>query len=499
MELNEQVDRELLRRFELEVKAKVPHWSGEAVSNPTPLVDLGRDVAECAREEYGMDLPDGGLTILGKMESAILGGSIKTRPAVRIMEDAIASGRLGRGRTVFEATSGNFGIALGSFTRLGLDVVALVSRRLQQGVLDELRERGVKTIDLDVDICPAPGMEVDGPTVTAQNVRESLGAIGLDPRRFDKVRGEAEGLLARQDAIGLAKLLAEAYGGFCPEQYDSELNVTAHESVTAPELDGQLRALGHSLADFDVVCTFGTGGTAGGIGRYVLKRYGRKGVHVVFPREGQDVAGIRSRAKAEGLRFYEPEGYASQREVDFESARPLMRFLAGRGHDIGESSALALYAALLMAGERERLVVILPDGGEKYGDTLGDGTEVQPGQVSSDPEGYDRVLWVHPVFSLRQEGVRVIASELGLEESRIGAVSPKEVERCLMTQRLGRELEGLAGRGGKVLLVCVAGGASLRLARLLSSGGTEAKSLAGGAAGLARRADVQLADLLAVQ
>src|SRR5207248_341209 len=76
-----------------------------------------------------------------------------------IVHDAIATGKLRHGKTVFEATSGNFGIALGQISRLGLDVVALVSRKLQEGVFEELGNERTRIIHLDMDICPAPGMK----------------------------------------------------------------------------------------------------------------------------------------------------------------------------------------------------------------------------------------------------------------------------------------------------------------------------------------------------
>ena len=67
-------------------------------------------------------------------------------------------------------------------------------------------------------------------------------------------------------------------------------------------------------------------------------------VHVVFPIAGQDVAGIRTKDKASGLKFYEPERYARQHEVDFEQAKLMLKFFVDKGYDMGESSALALYA-----------------------------------------------------------------------------------------------------------------------------------------------------------
>ena len=45
------------------------------------------------------------------------------------------------------------------------------------------------------------------------------------------------------------------------------------------------------------MCAFGTGGTSGGLSRYMNEKYGKKAIHVVFPPPGQDVAGIRTKAK----------------------------------------------------------------------------------------------------------------------------------------------------------------------------------------------------------
>ena len=76
---------------------------------------------------------------------------------------------------------------------------------------------------------------------------------------------EVQTLLVSQDIINLAKLLAKIYGGFCPEQYDNEMNIESHRTITAPEIDQQLHETNQSLEDFRIVCTFGTGGTSGGL------------------------------------------------------------------------------------------------------------------------------------------------------------------------------------------------------------------------------------------
>src|SRR5437867_11164899 len=203
-----QVDEALLRRFQSEIASKVPHLvereGRQTFVNPTPLEDLTTALIECARVEYDLELPRKS-KVFGKFDSKIKGGSVKVRPAIEIIEDAIASGKLRTGQTVFEATSGNFGIALGMLERIGINVIFLVSRKLQSGVLDELNKNSAKTVNLDIDICPAPGLAMDQNLViakaTASNVRGQLLDLGLEGARFDKSRAEIEALLARQDVI----------------------------------------------------------------------------------------------------------------------------------------------------------------------------------------------------------------------------------------------------------------------------------------------------------
>src|SRR5215467_15180399 len=159
------IDQALLKRFHDEIRSKSPYIAqqstGPRVVNPTPLVDLTDALIECARNKYGIELQRGNSRVYGKFDSEIFGGSVKVRPAVEIIEQAIGTGKLRRGQTIFEATSGNFGIALGLLGRLGLNVVALVSRKLQDGVLEQLETDGVKQVSLDIDICPAPGLKTD--------------------------------------------------------------------------------------------------------------------------------------------------------------------------------------------------------------------------------------------------------------------------------------------------------------------------------------------------
>jgi cysteine synthase/rhodanese-related sulfurtransferase len=491
------IDSTLLEHFQREIWSKVPHLEekqGEVkVVNATPLTDITKDLKECARKEYGLDLADRELQVFGKFDSNLLAGSIKVRPAVHIVHDAIATGRLRRGQTIFEATSGNFGIALGQLNRLGLDIVALVSRKLQEGVFEELRNEKIRTMNLDMDICPAPGMKMN-PNVlaakaTASNIRSQLSEFGFDPAIFDKSRSEVEGLLASADIINLAKLLAKIYGCFCPEQYDNELNIEVHRTVTGAEVDQQLREQGHSLDEFRIVCTFGTGGTSGGLSRYLMEKYGKKSLHVVFPLADQDVAGIRTKGKAAGLKFYEPDRYAGQHEVDFGQAKRLLKFFVAKGHDIGESSALALYATMQMAnfgGVGGKFVVIVADGIQKYRKSIAtverqNRLRVDLQEAVADIGNYNRVLWIHMMYTPRKEGIELIAHSLGIDESKIYVPKASEVERILATQQIPKEMDkAVGGTDGKSLLVCMMGNTSLMVAQILAKKGIAAESLNGG-------------------
>jgi cysteine synthase len=493
-------DEGLLRRFKAEVGNKVPHLvasGGEAVvANPTPLVDVTETLAECARLEYGMSPDWRDARVFAKFDSKIFGGSVKVRPAVKILEDAISSGKLVGGQTIFEATSGNFGLALGRMHGLGFEVVALVSRKVQQGVHEQLKEAGVKSIDLDVDICPAPGFQGDADLLAAKgvlaSVREQLAGLGFDPKRLDESGPDALKLLASQDAIGLAGLLARAYGGFCPQQYDNELNAGVHEAVTGPELDQQLGEVGLGLGEVELVCTFGTGGTATGISRYAARRHGTRVARVVFPLSGQDVAGIRTKDKAAGLKFYRPGEYLGEHELDFDQARRLLRFFNARDNDVGESGALALYACLQMLnfGPPKKYVVIVADGASKYGSAKGAEKEPRSDQVTLEQASariseYASVLWTHSMLVPREEGVEVISKSLGCGRDAVRVADVKDVQAVVNGMEPSQEFGSLLPSDGRpVLLVCMAGNTSLMVARALGKKGVAAESLVGGIGGL---------------
>ena len=486
-------DKPLLERFEHEIWSKIPHLEEDKVINATPLIDLTSDLKECAKNIYKLDISNLDLKVYGKFDANLISGSIKIRPAIHIMHDAIKTGKLKSNQTIIEATSGNFGIALGQMSKLGLTVVSLVSRKLQEGVFKELRNENIRIMDLDMDICPAPGMkDSDADALvakaTAANIRSQLAELGFDPTIYDKSISEVETLLAAQDIINLAKLLSKIYDCFCPEQYDNELNTDAHRTITAVEIDQQLHENDDSLENYRIVCSFGTGGTSGGLSKYMNQKYGKKAIHVVFPIPGQDVAGIRTKAKADGLKLYNPDAYDAEREVDFGQAKHLLKFFVDKGHNIGESTALALYAILEMVsdGDKGKFVVVVADGIEKYRKNLEAMSTNKRIQVSledaaSSIQEYDKIIWVHTQYTPKEEGIEIIAKSLGVDKGKIAIPKASTINQLLSTQQIPEELsKDLDGTKGKSLLICMAGNTSLMTAQILANKGIVTESLNGG-------------------
>ena len=486
-------DKVLLEKFEQEIWSKIPHLEDGKVVNATPLTDLTSDFKECAKSIYKLDISDLDLKVYGKFDANLVSGSIKVRPAIHIMHDAIKTGKLKSDQTIIEATSGNFGIALGQMTKLGLTVISLVSRKLQEGVFKELRNENIRIMDLDMDICPAPGMkDSDADALkakaTAGNIRSQLTELGFDPKIFDNSLSEIETLLAAEDIINLAKLISKIYGCFCPEQYDNQLNIEAHRTITAKEIEQQLQENGDSLEEYKLMCAFGTGGTSGGLSKHMNEKYGKKAVHVVFPIPGQDVAGIRTKAKADGLRLYNPDTYQAEHEVDFGQAKHILKFFVEKGHNIGESTALALYSVLEMVsdGDKGKFIVVVADGIEKYKKNLEAMFTEQRMQVSLDEAAasvseYDRVIWVHPSYTPKDEGIEMIAKSLGIDKEKIAIPKASTINKLLSTREIPEELgKDLDGSKGKSLLICMAGNTSLMTAQVLASKGIVTESLNGG-------------------
>jgi cysteine synthase A len=285
----------------------------------TPIIELTRLAPEGAR-------------LFGKLESFNPGGSVKDRIGVAMIEAAEAAGLIEPGRTtIVEATSGNTGIALAFVCAAkGYDLVLT----LPQGMSRE-REGLLRLYGARVEIT------------------ESLGGMN--------------------EAVDAARAMATRPDVFLPDQFSNPANPEAHRRTTAPEL---LEALDGKIDAF--VCGVGTGGTITGVGE-VLKAHD-PACHVVAV-EPASSAVLSGRApgphKIQGIGagFVPPvlnraiidEVIAVEDEDAIETAR-----LAARreGALIGISGGAALWAAIELGRRPDykgrRIVVVLPDSGERY-------------------------------------------------------------------------------------------------------------------------------------
>ena len=300
--------------------ARIPINIAEHVGR-TPMVQFTRLLPEGTEAE-----------LFGKLEMFNPGGSVKDRIGVAMIEAAEAEGRIEPGRTtIVEATSGNTGIAL-AFVCAAKGYELILT--LPQGMSRE-REGLLRLYGAQVQIT------------------ESLG--GMD------------------EAVAAARALAEDDDFWLPEQFSNPANPLAHEKSTAPEiwnaLDGDIDYL---------VAGAGTGGTITGVGRFLKARLPRVKVIGVEPASSPVLSGGLPgphRIQGIGPGFVPPvldrQLLDEVIPVDDEDAIDTARLVAAReGVLAGLSCGAAMWAALQVAQRPEargkRIVVVLPDSGERY-------------------------------------------------------------------------------------------------------------------------------------
>src|SRR5262245_49440943 len=282
----------------------------------TPLVDLTR-----------VAVLKPGVRLLAKLESKNPGGSVKDRPAWGIVKEALADGRLGRGQTLLDATSGNTGIA---YAMLGA------------------------VLGFPVRLCI--------PAQASEERRSILAAFGAQVVLTDPMEGT-------NGAIREARRLAaegKSSELFYADQYSNPANWRAHYDTTAVEI---LEQTSGEVTHF--VAGLGTTGTLMGVGRRFTRE--RPGVTLVAVQPDASFHGI------EGLKhlptaivpaIYDPTVPDEQMEVSTEEALRFTRVLARReGILAGISSGAALAAAPRVAQATQgeaTIVVLFPDGGERY-------------------------------------------------------------------------------------------------------------------------------------
>jgi cysteine synthase A len=303
--------------------AGIPINIAELVGD-TPLVGLPRLLGETEREN--------GVELFAKLESRNPGGSVKDRIGVAMIEAAEAEGRIEPGRTtIVEATSGNTGIALAFVCAAkGYELVLT----LPQGMSRE---------------------------------RESLLALyGAQVRITESLGGMSE-------AVAAARELADAEDVFLPDQFSNPANPDVHRRTTGPEIE---RALEDRV---DVlVAGVGTGGTITGAGEYMRERNPALRIVAVEPRGSAVLSGGQAgphRIQGIGAGFVPPvlnRGLLDEvlAVSDDDAIQTAWSCARRTGLLAGISGGAALWAALQVAVRPEargqRIVVVVPDSGERY-------------------------------------------------------------------------------------------------------------------------------------
>ncbi len=278
----------------------------------TPLVEIGK--IHRARK----------VRILAKIESRNPGGSVKDRVALAMIEGAEERGELKPGMTVLEATSGNTGIGLAIVCAVKGYKLSLV---MSEGVSVE-RRRILRALGADIILTPA-----------------ERGTDGAIERAYSMAREEPSRF-------------------YVPDQFNNPDNWKAHYLGTAEEIwrDTQGRVT-------HVVAAIGTTGTLMGISRRLKELNPRVQIIAAEPLPGHKIQGLKNLRESYVPGIFEKERIDLKLTIEDEEAFEMARRLAKEeGIFVGMSSGAAMAAALKLARTLEEgtIVVIFPDGGERY-------------------------------------------------------------------------------------------------------------------------------------
>lgn len=270
--------------------------------------------------------------VFGKAEYHNAGGSIKDRVAKAIIEDAERLGKLQKGGTVVEATSGNTGIGL-----------ALVAKA-----------KGYRSV-------------IFMPNTMSVERQELIKRYGGEVVLTDGTKG-MQGAVAEAE-----RFVQNTENCIMAGQFVNPVNVTAHYETTGPEiymaLDGAVDIL---------VAGVGTGGTITGIGKFLKEKNPQTKVVAVEPTASPLLS--KGYAGAHGLQGiganFIPEildrgVYDEVQTVSEAEAFYWARYAREKENAfIGISAGASLCVAVRLAKEKENagknIVVILPDGGDRY-------------------------------------------------------------------------------------------------------------------------------------
>ena len=270
--------------------------------------------------------------VLAKLEYFNPAGSVKDRIAKEMILDALDKGLINENTTLIEPTSGNTGIGLSAVaTALNLKIIITMPETM---------------------------------SVERRNLMKAYGAeLVLTPG--------SEGM---KGAIAKAKELAsQIENSFIPGQFENPANPTAHYKTTGPEIYEQTEG------KVDIfVAGVGTGGTISGIGKYLKEKNPEVKVVAVEPASSPVLSTGKGGAhKIQGIGAgFVPETLDTKIYDEIITVENEDAFATGKemakteGILVGISSGAALYAAKELAKREENagktIVVLLPDGGDRY-------------------------------------------------------------------------------------------------------------------------------------
>ena len=301
--------------------SKVKNSSLDLVGN-TPLVRVNNLIK---KDELKAD-------VLAKLEYFNPAGSVKDRIAKEMILEALEKGLINENTTLIEPTSGNTGIGLSAVaTALNLKIIITMPETM---------------------------------SVERRNFMKAYGAeLVLTPG--------SEGI---KGAIAKAKELAsQIENSFIPGQFENPANPTAHYKTTGPEIYEQTEG------KVDIfVAGVGTGGTISGIGKYLKEKNPEVKVVAVEPASSPVLSTGKGGAhKIQGIGAgFVPETLDTKIYDEIITVENEDAFATGKemakteGILVGISSGAALYAAKELAKREENagktIVVLLPDGGDRY-------------------------------------------------------------------------------------------------------------------------------------
>ena len=264
------------------------------------------------------------VNIYAKLEGFNPTGSIKERIALRMVETAEREGRLRKGHTIIEPTSGNTGIGLAIAGIVkGYPVEIVMSSAVSIERRKIIRSYGAKVI-----LTPAD----EG---TDGAIRLARKMVAENPDKY-----------------------------FMPDQFANAANYLAHYEKTAIEIwqqtDGQIDYL---------VCAVGTSGTLMGLSRFLRTMKPDIKVVCAHPIKGHYIQGLKNMEEAIVPQIYNPDLIDIQEMIESEEAINMARqIIAKEGIFAGMSSGAAMIAALRTAEKMEKgnIVVVFPDRAEKY-------------------------------------------------------------------------------------------------------------------------------------